>query len=433
MSAVSPFSGWRMDRLIEPDSLAIELAFAAQNDRLHRLWRVLRRIKKVSALLLASLWLITGCGIVYTAVDVESGLASGINVTLVQMTPTTIDGANSSPYEPPRLPAAFDLSAGVGSRGGFQSLPEGMPLPENAAPGPYLIGPGDVLSLRSDPGAQDPQLILPVRDNGAIELPRVGMLPVAGLTVERANTALSDLLEERRMDPVLTLEVEEFRARFVLVDGDVESPGRVGLDARAITLDEAIISRGGGGASQAGSVALLFRNTEVYTIPLSDRRVSASLYLRDGDRIHVTGANDLDRLEAERGQFEARLALDAVERPAVFIAGEVQSPRRVSLPFNRIARLADVVFDQGGMPLRTSDYAAIYVLRLGSDPSRVTAYELDAGNAAHLLMATRFQLRPDDLIFVAEQKVTRINRILSQFTPALGVAARNGITTGQGG
>lgn len=234
------------------------------------------------------------------------------------------------------------------------------------------------------------------------------------------------------MDPVLTLEVEEFRARFVLVDGDVESPGRVGLDARPITLDEAIISRGGG-ASQDGSVAHLFRNTEVYAIPLSDRRISGSLYLRHGDRVHVTDANNLDRLAAERGRFEARLALDAVERPAVFIAGEVQSPRRIPLPFHRIARLADVLFDEGGVPLRTGDYAAIYVLRLDQDPSRVTAYELDAGNAAHLLMATRFQLRPDDLIFVAEQRVTRINRILSQFTPALGVAASTGMTSAPGG
>ena len=62
----------------------------------------------------------------------------------------------------------------------------------------------------------------------------------------------------------------------------------------------------------------------------------------------------------------------------------------------------------------------------------MTAYELDASNAAHLLMATRFQMRPDDLIFVSEQKVTRINRILSQLTPVLATAG-SGITSAQGG
>lgn len=428
----------------------------------------MRKTRKVLLFLFSGLWFMSGCGVVYTAVDVEPGVSSGINVSLVEMTPLSVEEANSAPYEPPRLPSSFDKDPKAMTRDVIlTSIPE-THLPESTGPAPYLIGPGDLLSLHADQGGVVPDQVFPVRDDGSVDLPRAGALPVQGLTVEQANSALSALLEEKRLDPVLTLEVREFRARFVLVDGDVEAPGRVVLDMRPLTLDEVIVTRGGSVAGQTGSVAHLFRNGEIYTIPLSDRTATASLHLRHGDRVHVSGAYDVDRveawamdglralrlrddrhetalasvrsrfelersrLEAERGRFEARAALDAVDRPAVFIAGEVRSPRRVPLPFGRVARLADVLFDEGGVPLRTGNYAAIYVLRLGPDPSFVTAYELDASNAAHLLMATRFQMRPDDLIFVSEQKVTRINRILSQLTPVLATAG-SGITSAQGG
>ena len=34
-------------------------------------------------------------------------------------------------------------------------------------------------------------------------------------------------------------------------------------------------------------------------------------------------------------------------------------------------------------------------------------------------MATRFELRPNDVIFVAEQPVTRWNRVIQQITPSI--------------
>ena len=62
------------------------------------------------------------------------------------------------------------------------------------------------------------------------------------------------------------------------------------------------------------------------------------------------------------------------------------------------------------------------MLRGSTDPREfgsVTAWQLDASNAASLLLATRFELRPDDVIFVSEQAITQWNRVISQFTPGL--------------
>ena len=64
----------------------------------------------------------------------------------------------------------------------------------------------------------------------------------------------------------------------------------------------------------------------------------------------------------------------------------------------------------------------IYVLRASDDPREfgaVTAWNLDASNATNFTLAARFELRPNDVVFVAEQPVTRWSRVIRQITPSL--------------
>jgi polysaccharide export outer membrane protein len=49
----------------------------------------------------------------------------------------------------------------------------------------------------------------------------------------------------------------------------------------------------------------------------------------------------------------------------------------------------------------------------------VTAWNLDARNAAAFTLATRFEMRPDDIVFVAPQPITTWNRALQQLFPTL--------------
>ena len=49
----------------------------------------------------------------------------------------------------------------------------------------------------------------------------------------------------------------------------------------------------------------------------------------------------------------------------------------------------------------------------------ITAYHLNARNAADMILATRFQLRPNDVIFIKEQPITQWNRALQQLFPTL--------------
>ncbi|WP_164661972.1 hypothetical protein [Tropicibacter sp. Alg240-R139] len=58
---------------------------------------------------------------------------------------------------------------------------------------------------------------------------------------------------------------------------------------------------------------------------------------------------------------------------------------------------------------------------------RVLALHLDAENAAAFVMATKLELRPNDIVFIAEQRVTRWGRVVNQLGPGLIAAAIAGL------
>jgi polysaccharide export outer membrane protein len=125
-------------------------------------------------------------------------------------------------------------------------------------------------------------------------------------------------------------------------------------------------------------------------------------------------------LDEARDLFGTRLELGAEERDFVYLAGEVGDQGRFPLPFGRQASLADALFESDGFERGTGNPSQIYVLRAPSDLSQpVTAWHLDARNAANFVLATQFELRPNDIIFIEEQPITRWNRAFQQFFPTV--------------
>jgi protein involved in polysaccharide export with SLBB domain len=89
---------------------------------------------------------------------------------------------------------------------------------------PYRLGPGDRLRIDVlDQPALSREAT--VQGDGAIRLPRVGTVPLGGLTLEGAHEALNRLLVERMglIAPDLALEIVAHRP--VYITGDVQTPG----------------------------------------------------------------------------------------------------------------------------------------------------------------------------------------------------------------
>jgi len=440
----------------------------------------------VAALLLTTTLGVSGCGVIYTSPSVSTQ-AQGLDVRVLPVTAESVLFANRTPYQPRGIPSAFYQTAGAsGDIRGLGALPEPPVIPEEVprqlelrlpppvTPEPYAIGVGDGLRVATlgRPSEEDAlagsviengtRQEYIVRDDGAIAIPEVGPVQVAGLTLEAAEAAIFERLIEAGIDPTFSLEISSFNSKRASVGGDVGTPTLVPITLNTLDLGEAITAAGGLTVQDAEYASIrIYRDGSLYQIPLVDFFANAdyqNIPVLTGDAIFVDTSYDLDRavefyerqiqvialrrtdrtaalqeltteidiqrgaLVEQRSNFLARQDLGAEERDYIYLAGEFRNQSRWPLPFAQTATLADVIYENGGFPTATGDASQIYVLRASTDPREfgaVTAWHLDASNAVAITLATRFEMRPDDIVFIEEQVITSWNRALDQLLPGL--------------
>jgi polysaccharide export outer membrane protein len=437
---------------------------------------------------------LAGCGVTYQSQSV-SEREDGTPVTVVALSAASAQQANSSKYTPRALPAVFYAAAPAGgSVAGWGALPAAPQFPDLSRdaqvlrPLPqlekthYRIGIGDVVLLATSNmansvaelsgllAAQNQRQGYVVRDDGAISIPDVGSIEIAGLTLKEAEGALIQLLLSKQIDPTFSLEVAEYNSQRVVVGGAVKAANLVPITINGLTLAEALVAAGGLNAPNTEFATIrVYRDGNLYEIPVDLYLKQSKLQnsrLRNGDAVYVDLTYDLDRafefykskidVISLRGQlrsdalaaltseialqraanterrslFQLRESLGAEKRDFVYLTGEVNKQSRFALPFEQQASLADVLFSEGGYDITTGDPSQIYVLRetaAGGVSAPITAYHLDARNAADLVVATKLEMRPNDVIFIEEQPITKWNRALQQLFPVLLNSAQSSV------
>ncbi|MFT6607452.1 MAG: polysaccharide export outer membrane protein [Halocynthiibacter sp.] len=448
---------------------------------------LLFRLSAVSCLVLS----LSACGVSYTASTVSTQ-NTALDVTVVPVTPQAVSAANRSAYTPRSLPSAFFQTAGAGgSVRGLGAFPQEPDVPNLTPPAqmtlrvppeipaaPYEIGIGDVILLATRAGgntveqlsgllaAQSQRQGYTVRDDGAIAIPEVGAVPIAGLTVEEAEERVFRRLVQNQLDPEFSLEIAEFNSKRVSIGGAVGQSILAPIGLSPLRLDEVITAAGGITIKQQQYASIrIYRDGTLYQIPLENYFADQNLQkitLADGDSVYVDDAYDLtqaqsfyeskinvldlrqrarssalaelqaeilmrrNELEERRSTFNARLEAGAVDRDYVFLLGEVGKQARVPLPFENDISLAEVLLDAGGLSPATGNPSQIYVLR-SDESSRVLAYHLDAQNVVNMTMATRFEMRPNDIVFIKAQPITTWGRALQQALPSLFNAGLAGV------
>jgi polysaccharide export outer membrane protein len=378
--------------------------------------------------------------------------------------------------------ATAELASGVRSRNALPRGPVKPPkppkalelrMPPDANPGPYAIGIGDVVLLSTPTSgsslqeltgllaAQNGRQGYTVQDDGSINIPKVGRIAIAGKTIKDAEALLFRKLVENKIEPSFSLEIAEFNSRKISVGGAVGKPTIVPVTLAPIYLDEALAAAGGIVANDQSQTSIrLYRNGTLFQIPMSYLYADTGrkkMRLIDGDAVFVDTQYNLEQAQEyfqqqllliETRQRERQAALEALQvevallrgrqndarenylkrlelgsgkRDYVYLTGEVGIQSRFALPFDETAVLADALFDAGGIEAATGDISQIYVLRGPTKEQTfrgVTAWHLNARNAANFIFAADFELRPKDIIFVAEQPVTRWERAISQMVPS---------------
>ena len=231
-----------------------------------------------------------------------------------------------------------------------------------------------------------------VQDDGAIAVPNVGRVNVAGLTLEEAEARLFQRLVENQIDPTFSLEIAEFNSKKVAIGGAVGSPTVVPIRLTPLYLDEALAAVGGVQVPDLDLASVrIYRDGTLYQIPVAElysNRELARVRLLDGDSVFVDTSYDLTlaqayfdqqirladfrqtsrinalqamnqeisvrqaNYETARSNYLTRLELGGVDRDYVYLSGEVGVQNRFALPFETSASLADALYgaDSRGCP-----------------------------------------------------------------------------------
>lgn len=128
-----------------------------------------------------------------------------------------------------------------------------QPAPADLTAGPnnraitYIIALTDRLRI-SVFQEDDLSIISRVDSKGRINLQLAGQIKVAGMTIEDAQNTVAAAYRDQRLlrNPQVTITVEEYAAREVIVQGEVASPGRIALPIESgMTVLDAITKAGG--------------------------------------------------------------------------------------------------------------------------------------------------------------------------------------------
>jgi polysaccharide biosynthesis/export protein len=282
------------------------------------------------------------------------------------------------------------------------------PLGDEAARYQYRVAPYDVLSVTV---WDHPELTIPagefrsaeatghpVSADGTFFYPHVGVLRVAGLTLPEIRGMLAEKLTRYVTNPQLDVKVAAFRGKKVQITGEVLQPSPMPIQDVPLRVQDAIAFVRGVTPEADLSHVTLGRGGKVYVLDLQAMYergdVGQNWFLQDGDVVHVP-----DRA-----------------RNKVYVLGEVRTPSSRLMVKGRM-NLAEAIGDAAGVDPITSNPGAIYVVRGPYEQPDV--YKLDASSPDALLLASRFDLQPQDVVFVASTKLTTWNRIVGQILPTI--------------
>jgi polysaccharide biosynthesis/export protein len=138
----------------------------------------------------------------------------------------------------------------------------------------YKLGPDDQITVRVLNLEEIGPDAYRIDSRGNIDVPLVGKVHAAGLTVEELETELSRKLTTELQQPTVTVSVKEFRSQPVSVLGAVQAPGVHQIHGPT-TLFE-VLSAAGGLKPDAGNIIHITRRKQSGIIPLPNSRLDAS-------------------------------------------------------------------------------------------------------------------------------------------------------------
>nr|WP_322015099.1 polysaccharide biosynthesis/export family protein [Paraburkholderia sp. J12] len=390
----------------------------------------LPRVGSVRCAALCAAWLalagVSGCawspGMTFDAAKSGTGTASGADTGAASDTPVPASVVAKG-YAGATPGSLIEINTELIAKEAAER-PKEVPVDVQklfAAPTPYEIGPGDVLSIvvwdhpelnlpgtetgvaDSTVGASSVAAGYTVDTNGFIQYAYIGPLKVAGLSEMGVRDALAARLVRYVRQPQVTVRIQTYRSKRVYLDGEVKTPGVEVLNDRPMTLPEAINRAGGFTSTADRSRVAVTRgdSTVVVNMPELIRKGMNPdrIILHDGDLVRIFAQAD----------------------SKVFVVGEVERPGGVMFNNGHMS-LNEAIGEAGGISQASADASQVYVVR-GRDTGKPVVFHLDASNASAMATADGFDLQPNDVVFVDTSSLVKWSRVINLILPTTQAAA----------
>jgi polysaccharide biosynthesis/export protein len=339
--------------------------------------------------------------------DVRAGQKdpNGLVYALVPLSPQIV---NVLARNLPRLTSTFedrsaprDIRYGIGdivSVTIFEAVAGGLFIPAEAA-----ARPGNFITLPSQQ----------VDSKGNISVPYAGNIHAAGRTQVEVQEAIVNALKARAVEPQVVVSLIDQRTSLISVLGDVGSPGRIPASQAGEHILDAITRTGGPKSQGYDEWIMLERDGRRGLAPFS------ALIYEPSNNIFVH-PNDTIFLYRE---------------PQTFLAfGAVGVQAQVNFEAWRLS-LAEGVAKFGGLNDNAADPASVFLYRgetrdvaaqMGVDVSKYEGpiipiiYEINFRDPAEYFLASRFEMRNKDVIYVSNAVGVELNKAINLFRSIVG-------------
>ncbi|MDB4046219.1 hypothetical protein N9501_08425 [Amylibacter sp.] len=238
-----------------------------------------------------------------------------------------------------------------------------------------------------------------VGSRGNILIRGVGSLKAKNRSLAEVQTDIMRILIDKGLTPNFQLEVTGFESKkFFLVTKNNSSKALpltdIEVDLKdAVLSNIATISQG----SATFKVVELIRNGVSYRMSWQKMLSggASNVLIQDGDTIKLK-------------DFDYKLG-------QVFALGGAGNAELVPIDPSKRETLADILFSpKGALNNLLAKRSEVYLLR-GRNPS--VAYHLDAQNVSRILVAAQTELRPNDIVYVADRPIISFSRTLAELNP----------------
>ena len=271
----------------------------------------------------------------------------------------------------------------------------------NAVEKPYIIGPGDVLSVTIFAGgAVHESMELAVSPKGTINFPYLGEIKAAGLSVNQLTEATSRPLErDYFVNPQVIINIKDFKSKKVYITGAIEKPGLYALEGQTTLLE--LIAKAGGFTKDRGNIAYVLKGSmrEINEHRAIDQLVhekkSIEVNLKELLDQGVTSRNI--ELEADDVVYIRPTAFSDQTQYKVYVLGKVEKPG--AFDFQEGLTALDACILAGGFAKYAAPNRTVITRRESSEAQQTININLEKvrkGEEKDVL------LRPGDRVYVPE-------------------------------